>query len=172
MKKLTNMLVILGIIVAVMGFFIWLPVDNVEENNMDTETTDKVDVEIITEGEGRAIVDGDSVFIYYTGTLSNGAVFDSTEDGSPAEFVVSADQLIQGFYEGLLGLKAGSKAKITIPSDLAYGETGTPTIPPNSDLYFEVEIVEIKIDEPTTETPDDSTTSLDDGSTTDDTSTN
>lgn len=167
---------ILGIVIAVTGFLIWLPVDsNEEEDSTDALTSDEVNVEIIEEGEGSAIEEGDTVFIYYTGTLSNGAIFDSTEDGIPAEFSVSPDQLIQGFYQGLLGLKAGSIAKLTIPAEFAYGASGTPTIPPNSDLYFEVEIVEISSEESTTETPateDSPATNPADDPITDDTSTN
>ena len=83
----------------------------------------------------------DTVTVHYTGWLSNGTKFDSSRDrGQPAQFQLS--QVVPGFGEGVLSMKVGGKRKLIIPPALGYGPQGQPpTIPANSTLVFEVELL-------------------------------
>jgi FKBP-type peptidyl-prolyl cis-trans isomerase FklB len=84
----------------------------------------------------------DSVLAHYHGTLTNGAVFDSSVDrGEPAQFGLT--QVIPGWTEALQLMKKGDKWRLFIPADLAYGPTGSGPIPPHSALIFDVELLEI-----------------------------
>lgn len=97
---------------------------------------------VITEGTGAIPKKEDTVKCHYTGTLIDGTKFDSSVDrGQPAEFPVGG--VIPGWTEALQLMKVGSKYKLFIPSDLAYGPAGRPGIPPNSTLVFEVELLDI-----------------------------
>ena len=80
--------------------------------------------------------------VHYHGTLRDGTVFDSSvERGEPATFPL--DRVIPCWTEAMQKLPVGSKAVITCPSDIAYGDRGNPRIPPGSTLAFEVELIEI-----------------------------
>ncbi|MSU55421.1 MAG: FKBP-type peptidyl-prolyl cis-trans isomerase [Candidatus Taylorbacteria bacterium] len=95
-------------------------------------------------GEGELVKSGDTVSIHYVGTLSSGTKFDSSYDrGEPITFKTGSGQLISGFDQGVIGMKAGGKRKITIPPELGYGSRETGPIPPNSTLIFDVELVKI-----------------------------
>jgi FKBP-type peptidyl-prolyl cis-trans isomerase FkpA/FKBP-type peptidyl-prolyl cis-trans isomerase FklB len=94
------------------------------------------------EGTGKTPGKDDVVKCHYTGTLTNGEKFDSSVDrGEPAEFPVSG--VIPGWTEALQMMKVGSKYKLFVPPELAYGPSGRPGIPPNSVLVFEVELLDI-----------------------------
>ncbi len=99
--------------------------------------------EIITEGTGPIPTATDQVRVNYTGTLIDGTVFDSSvENGNPVVFGVN--QVIPGWTEALELMPVGSKWKIYLPANLAYGERGAGNdIGPNSALIFEVELLEI-----------------------------
>jgi len=93
-------------------------------------------------GEGNSPSVGKMVSVHYTGTLENGAKFDSSYDrGQPYSFAIGTGNVIKGWDEGLMSMKEGGKRKLIIPPDLAYGARGRPGIPPNSTLIFEVELV-------------------------------
>lgn len=103
-------------------------------------------IETLKEGTGRLIDNGDVAVVHYTGTLSDGTKFDSSLDrGTPFSFTLGAGQVIQGWEQGILGMKVGEKRRLTIAPELAYGEYGAGgVIPPNAFLIFEVELLEIK----------------------------
>lgn len=97
---------------------------------------------VLKEGEGAQPKESDTVKVHYKGTLIDGTEFDSSYSrNEPAEFGVG--QVIRGWVEGLQLMKVGSKYQFFIPSDLAYGPQGRPSIPPNSVLIFEVELLDI-----------------------------
>ena len=95
-------------------------------------------------GSGAEAVPGKTVTVHYTGWLLNGGKkFDSSVDrGQPFSFQLGASQVIPGWDKGVSGMKVGGKRKLTIPSNLAYGEHGAGgVIPPNAALVFEVELL-------------------------------
>lgn len=99
-------------------------------------------VQVLKQGAGVSPKATDTVKVHYHGTLIDGAVFDSSvQRGEPAQFPVG--RVIPGWVEALQLMKVGDKWKITIPSNLAYGENGTGPIGPNAVLVFEVELLEI-----------------------------
>lgn len=99
--------------------------------------------EVLTEGKGKKPAATDRVQCHYHGTLINGEVFDSSvERGEPAVFGVG--QVIPGWVEALQLMPEGSKWRLFIPSDLAYGENGAGgKIAPNSTLIFDVELLKV-----------------------------
>jgi|APMed6443717190_1056831.scaffolds.fasta_scaffold04340_2 FKBP-type peptidyl-prolyl cis-trans isomerase FklB len=106
-------------------------------------TASGLQYEIITEGKGATPKASDSVTVHYHGTLLNGNVFDSSVSrGEPATFGVT--QVIQGWVEALQLMPVGSKWKLYIPSELAYGAQGAgQSIAPHTALVFEVELLDI-----------------------------
>jgi len=93
-------------------------------------------------GDGPSPVPGDQVKVHYHGTLRDGSVFDSSIGKDPAQFAVTG--VIPCFSEGLQKLKAGGKARLTCPSQIAYGDRGSPPkIKPGAALTFEVELIEV-----------------------------
>ena len=100
--------------------------------------------QVLTAGSGVKPTANDQVECHYHGTLINGTVFDSSvERGEPAVFPVSG--VIQGWVEALQLMAVGSKWKLFIPSNLAYGERGAGnSIGPHTTLVFEVELLAIK----------------------------
>lgn len=105
----------------------------------------QVQTEILTEGSGdQVVVAGDSITVDYTGTLEDGTQFDSSVGREPFTFIIGEGSVIPGWDQGLLGMKVGEERKLTIPSDLAYGPTGSgDTIPPNATLIFTVKLISI-----------------------------
>ncbi len=118
-----------------------------DEDSADGGSATQLEVEVLEEGEGPEAKEGDTLQVRYTGTLlADGTEFDSNADGQGPALPVTLGQggVIPGFEQGLEGAKAGEKRKITIPSDLAYGAQGQPpTIPPDADLVFEIEVESI-----------------------------
>lgn len=110
---------------------------------------DGMTIEIQKEGTGPAIANGQTAVVNYTGSLVDGTVFDSNIDPKfghvqPFSFTLPG-QVIQGWNEGIPGMKVGETRKLTIPSALAYGPNGIPgTIPPNATLIFVVTLTAIK----------------------------
>jgi len=106
-------------------------------------TASGLQYQVIEAGNGPKPAATDTVKVHYTGTLLDGTKFDSSVDrGQPAQFALNA--VIPGWTEALQLMPVGSKYKLWIPSDLAYGDRGTPgPIGPNQTLVFEVELLEI-----------------------------
>jgi FKBP-type peptidyl-prolyl cis-trans isomerase len=102
---------------------------------------------VIKEGTGKTPVATDKVKTHYRGRLIDGKEFDSSyKRGKPAEFPVTG--VIKGWVEALQLMKEGGKWELYIPANLAYGARPTPTIPANSTLIFEIELIEIVKPEP------------------------
>jgi peptidylprolyl isomerase len=98
---------------------------------------------ILEEGSGEMPQVGDGVRVHYTGTLEDGTQFDSSVGGEPFQFTLGVGDVIAGWDEGIALLKEGSKARLTIPPGLAYGDRANGPIPANSTLIFEVELVDV-----------------------------
>ena len=115
-----------------------------------TTTASGLQYEVITAGTGPTPTADDQVQVNYEGKMLDGTVFDSSiARGQPVTFPLTG--VITGWTEGLQLMKEGSKYRLFIPAKLAYGETGASTIPPNSVLIFEVEL--LKVIKPDTATP-------------------
>ena len=99
-----------------------------------------------TVGTGETPTPGQTLVVHYTGWFTDGGTkFDSSLDrGTPFEFVLGAGGVIAGWEEGLASMKVGGKRRLLIPPELAYGEAGRGSIPPNAQLTFDVELVEVK----------------------------
>ena len=99
--------------------------------------------EVLREGDGPSPTMNDQVVVHYRGTLTDGTQFDASYDrGEPNTFPVNG--LIEGFSEALQLMSVGSHIRVTIPSELAYGEAGRGAlIGPNATLIFEIELLEI-----------------------------
>lgn len=102
-------------------------------------------IEDLVVGTGAEAQKGKFVSVHYTGTLTNGTKFDASWDrGVPFDFKLGAGMVIRGWDQGVAGMKVGGKRKLTIPSDLGYGDRGYPgLIPPKATLIFEVELVSV-----------------------------
>jgi FKBP-type peptidyl-prolyl cis-trans isomerase len=102
-----------------------------------------LEIQDLKVGDGAEAVKGKKVSVHYTGWLTNGTKFDSSLDrGKPFQFQLGAGQVIQGWDQGVAGMKIGGKRKLTIPPDLGYGARGAGgVIPPNATLVFEVELL-------------------------------
>lgn len=102
--------------------------------------------EVITEGSGDSPSADDMVKVHYTGTLTDGTVFDSSrERGEPVTFKLS--DVIPGWTEGLQMMKEGGRWKLYLPPELAYGPGGNRSIGPNEALIFDVELLEVNPEE-------------------------
>jgi len=101
-------------------------------------------IEDLVVGTGATAAVGDTVSVHYVGTLTNGTKFDSSYDrGQTFAFRIGAGQVIAGWEQGVPGMKVGGKRRLTIPPSLAYGNQAVGSIPPNSTLVFDVELVSI-----------------------------
>lgn len=105
-----------------------------------------ITIEDILIGQGTEAKMGSTVSVQYRGTLLNGTQFDSSYDrGEPFSFTIGQGQVIQGWEQGIPGMKVGGKRKLVIPSALAYGDQAMGNvIPPNSTLVFEVELLGVQ----------------------------
>jgi len=95
-------------------------------------------------GDGASPQMGQTVTVHYIGRLENGKEFNNSYNlGKPIDFKLG--QVIEGWNEGLQTMKAGGKRRLRIPSKLAYGPAGRPpSIPPNANLEFEIELLGVK----------------------------
>jgi FKBP-type peptidyl-prolyl cis-trans isomerase FklB len=116
--------------------------ENAKRENVKT-TASGLQYEVLAEGKGEKPSVTDKVKVHYRGTLIDGTEFDSSYGrGTPAEFGVN--QVIKGWTEALQLMSVGSKYKLYIPQDLAYGAKNQGKIKPFSTLIFEVELLGIE----------------------------
>jgi FKBP-type peptidyl-prolyl cis-trans isomerase FkpA len=106
----------------------------------------KTQIQDIKIGSGPAAKAGDTVSVHYVGTLANGTKFDSSRDrGRPFSFTLGQGRVIKGWDLGVPGMQVGGLRKLSIPAEEGYSDRGAGNlIPPNADLVFEVELLEIK----------------------------
>jgi FKBP-type peptidyl-prolyl cis-trans isomerase FkpA len=102
-------------------------------------------------GAGKEAVAGSTAVVHYTGWLfdpkapsQRGAQFDSSREGPPFTFQVGAGDVIKGWDEGVQGMKVGGKRTLILPPNMGYGADGAGPIPPNANLIFEVELLDVK----------------------------
>lgn len=106
---------------------------------------EKLVINDIKIGSGKAIEDGDTVVVNYVGRTQNGVEFDSSyKRGEPYEFVVGSGKVIEGWERGLVGMKEGGERILVIPPLMAYGNAQVGPIPPNSTLVFSIELLRVK----------------------------
>ena len=103
-------------------------------------------IEDLVLGEGKAAVKGALIRAHYRGCLEDGTQFDSSYDKDRAfETVIGTGRVIKGWDQGIIGMKVGGKRKLFVPAHLAYGERQVgPIIKPNSNLVFEIELLEVR----------------------------
>ena len=105
----------------------------------------ELEIQDIEQGTGAEAEAGSTITAHYTGALcKNGVIFQSSHDfGKPLTFSLS--QVIAGWTQGVPGMKVGGMRRLIIPSELAYGSArAASNIPPNSDLVFDIELIEVK----------------------------
>jgi FKBP-type peptidyl-prolyl cis-trans isomerase len=122
----------------------WTP----EDEKVARELPSGVKIAIKKSGTGRAARATDSMVGHYAGWLEDGTLFDSTVDprfGHPEPFrLVSQNAMIAGWKEGVVGMRVGEVRKLWIPASMGYGADGTGPVPPNADLIFEIQLLEIR----------------------------
>ncbi len=119
---------------------------NIKTNTTKAMDTTKLIIEDKVLGTGAEAKAGDSVIVHYVGTLTDGTMFDASRNRGDQgfTFVLGAGQVIKGWDQGVAGMKVGGKRKLTIPSDLAYGNRAVGNvIPANAALVFEVELISV-----------------------------
>lgn len=97
----------------------------------------------VVEGTGAEARPGQRVTVHYTGWLTNGTKFDSSRDrNDPFQFALGGGQVIQGWDQGVAGMRVGGQRRLIIPATLGYGARGAAgVIPPNATLIFDVELL-------------------------------
>ena len=96
---------------------------------------------IIRNGFGKHPTPGDTVEVYYTGSLINGEVFDGTSPGLPASFNITASSLVQGWIEALQLMREGDHWQVWIPAGLGYGSRGRGPVPANQTIVFDLRLL-------------------------------
>jgi FKBP-type peptidyl-prolyl cis-trans isomerase len=120
-----------------------VPANTKPKSNLPQAT--ELKIEDLKVGDGQEVKSGDTVVMNYVGTLTDGTKFDSSYDrGTPFETKIGVGQVIEGWDKGVVGMKVGGKRRLTIPPSMGYGDQPAGSIPPNSTLIFEVELVSIK----------------------------
>ncbi|MBC7455926.1 MAG: FKBP-type peptidyl-prolyl cis-trans isomerase [Massilia sp.] len=102
-------------------------------------------------GTGKLAVAGATAVVHYTGWLyapaapaQHGAQFDSSSGRAPFSFALGGGQVIKGWDDGVQGMKVGGKRTLIIPASMGYGDGGAGPIPPNANLMFEVELLDVR----------------------------
>lgn len=141
--RIGAVIVIIVLAGAVIGFLVSRR-GNTETAAEVTTTPSGLKIQDLKVGDGASPKMGQTVTVHYTGALENGKEFNNSyKGGKPIDFTLG--EVIPGWNEGLATMKVGGKRKLFIPSNLAYGPRGKPPmIPPNSNLVFVIELLNIK----------------------------
>lgn len=163
--SIATMIILIGFVGALFAFFIVVNIAmNAQKNQNQSKltttptvttsatptpsltTVSELKIEVVKPGTGSEAVNGKTVTVHYTGTLTNGTVFDSSVTrNKPFSFKLGAGEVIKGWDQGVLGMKVGEKRKLTIPASLGYGASGAGgVIPPNATLVFDVELLKVE----------------------------
>ncbi len=153
MKKGTIITIVIAVLIII-GILAYNRAHPKLETNTDQTsnimtTPSGLGITITKEGHGEPAKTGDTVSVNYTGKLQGGEVFDSNVDPKfqhvePFAFTLGSNNVIQGWEEGVLGMKEGEVRHLVIPASLGYGAQGAGNvIPPNATLEFDVEAVSI-----------------------------
>ena len=114
-------------------------------NNDEMITESGLKIKFNVKGTGKKPTSGQTVVTHYHGTLEDGTKFDSSFDrNQPFEFPVGQGRVIKGWDEAFINMEVGTHATLTIPPELGYGNRPAGTIPPNSTLIFDVELLEVR----------------------------
>lgn len=107
---------------------------------------DELQIVDIAEGTGAVVQPGAKITAHYTGALcKNGIIFQSSQDFGSGAITFGLNEVISGWTEGVPGMKVGGMRRLIIPSEMAYGSVrAASNIPPNSDLVFDIELIDIK----------------------------
>ncbi len=127
-------------------FFIFIPKkQSMDSTNVPSTSGAQLIVQDEEVGTGAVAKAGDTVSVNYTGKFKDGTVFDaSAKHGGPIDFQIGVGRVIQGWDQGIPGMKVGGKRLLIVPPELGYGPNDYGPIPGNSTLVFEVELVGIK----------------------------
>ena len=107
----------------------------------------KLKIEVMQEGHGDVAEHGQRVIVHYEGRLSDDTVFEASRpSGQPFSFNIGAGQVIQGWEQGVTGMKVGEMRRLTIPANLGYGAAGASgIIPPHATLVFDIELLSVTV---------------------------
>ena len=108
-------------------------------NSNPTSPNGQLVIEDLVVGTGATAAAGNTLNVHYVGTFTNGTTFDEGD----YSFVLGTGAVIQGWDQGLVGMRVGGERRLTIPPSLAYGATGRGSIPPNTTLVFVVDLISI-----------------------------
>jgi FKBP-type peptidyl-prolyl cis-trans isomerase len=145
-RNSTVIIITILIVITALGFIFWPR--NYEYKYKEDELFTKssgVKYKDLKIGKGDQALLGNTVVVEYTGYLTDGTKIDSTANpGKPLEFTLGNGDVIEGFDDGIFGMKVGGKRQLVIPPEAAYGEAGSGKIPPNATLVFVVKLDEVK----------------------------
>ncbi|HEV7129549.1 MAG TPA: FKBP-type peptidyl-prolyl cis-trans isomerase [Ktedonobacterales bacterium] len=115
-------------------------------NTQPTTTSSGLQYVDVVQGDGAVAQPGQRVTVHYTGWLTNGTKFDSSRDrNDPFQFALGGGQVIQGWDQGVAGMREGGQRRLIIPANLGYGARGAAgVIPPNATLIFDVELLKAR----------------------------
>ena len=132
--------------VLLAGFVVYYLVNrNNTRAGAETTMPSGLKIQDLRVGDGESPKPGQTIKVNYFGTLEDGTEFDNSyKKGGPVDFRIGVGAVIKGWDEGLMGMKVGGKRKLFIPSKLGYGAAPRPKIPPNSNLIFEIELLDVK----------------------------
>jgi peptidylprolyl isomerase/FKBP-type peptidyl-prolyl cis-trans isomerase FkpA len=138
----TGVAVVAAVAVAGLFFFIGNPFSvSMSQSSQSPTQQNSLVVQDEAVGTGAEAKPGDTLTVNYTGKLQNGTVFDTSVGRAPFQFKLGAGQVIQGWEQGLAGMKVGGKRLLIIPSSLGYGSQGMGPIPADATLIFEVDLL-------------------------------